>query len=66
MIELRIKGMIAFHKQNTTPSLGGQLIDGVIDEIRQHAIMSDHIIVNTTLTVPAPFNNLDFHQQIVI
>ena len=46
-------------KTNTLPLAGPQLIDGVITDIRQHALYKDRVVVEATLTLPYPLNNLD-------
>lgn len=44
--------------------LGPQLIDYTIVELRQHAILKDHIVATINLTVPYPLNNIDL--QLVV
>lgn len=38
---------------------GPQLINGVISDIRQHALYRDRVVVEAVLTVPYPLNNID-------
>jgi hypothetical protein len=45
-------------------SIGPQLIDYTIVELRQHAILKDHIVATINLTVPYPLNNIDL--QLVV
>ncbi len=44
-----------------TPLLGGQLIDATIIDLRPHAILRDHIVLNLRIFPPYPFNNFDVH-----
>jgi hypothetical protein len=45
-------------------NIGAQLIDYTIVELRQHAILKDHIVATINLTVPYPLNNIDL--QLVV
>jgi hypothetical protein len=46
-------------KSNGTTSTGPQLIDGVVAQIRQHALFKDRVVIEANLTVPYPLNNID-------
>lgn len=46
-------------KSNGTTSTGPQLIDGVVVQIRQHALFKDRVVIEANLTVPYPLNNID-------
>ena len=65
-VRLAIEGRITFYKEVRIQRIGGQLIDGEVLEVRQHAVSKDRIVVNTNLTVPAPINNAELNQTIVI
>jgi hypothetical protein len=66
IVRLALEGKIAEYKQTHIARLGGQLVDGTVVEVRRHGVMSDRIVVNTDLTLPAPLNNVDMYQQIVV
>lgn len=42
-----------------TPDLGPYLVDATITDLRISPVFLDRIILNATLQLPAPFNNLD-------
>lgn len=65
IVEVRLTGVISQFEQVFVQSLGGQLIDGEILEVRQHTLLKDRIVANLQLTVPVPLNNLEVHLQIV-
>jgi hypothetical protein len=65
-IRLAVEGQIAYFKEVRIARIGGQLIDGEVVEIRQHAVSKDRIVINTRLTIPAPLNNAELNQVIVI
>jgi hypothetical protein len=44
-----------------TETLGSQLIDGVIVELHQHAILLDRVVAVIDLTLPYPLNNIELH-----
>jgi hypothetical protein len=46
-------------KSNGTTSTGPQLIDGVVADIRQHALFKDRVVIEANLTVPYPLNNIE-------
>jgi len=48
--ELRING---------TPNTGGQLIAAIIDDIRQHAVFKDKVVIQANLSIPYPMNNIE-------
>ena len=39
--------------------IGPQLIDYTIAELRQHAVLKDHVVVVVNLTIPYPLNNIE-------
>ena len=39
--------------------IGPQLIDFTIAELRQHAVLKDHVVVVVNLTIPYPLNNIE-------
>jgi len=47
--------------QTLTETLGPQVIDYDIVEIRQHAVLRDRIVATVNLTLPFPFNNFELH-----
>lgn len=47
-------------------NLGPQLISAETPQFRQHPIERDRVVVNVTITMPAPLNNLDLHLKLVI
>jgi len=65
-IRLQVEGQIAYFKEVRIARIGGQIIDGTVTEVRRHAVSSDRIVINTTLTVPAPLNNAELYQTIII
>jgi hypothetical protein len=50
---------------NFVPRLGAQLIDGEIQELRQHATRKDCVVVALGLVLPYPLNNIDCHLKLV-
>lgn len=46
-------------KNTITPLAGPQLVTGNISNIRQHAIYKDKIVIEATIEVPYPLNNID-------
>ena len=40
-------------------NIGPQLIDYEIVELRQHAVLKDHVVAVINLTIPYPLNNID-------
>jgi hypothetical protein len=66
-LRIEIVSVIEFLKANGyTETLGGQLIDGAVTQLRAHALLKDRVVAIVTLTVPSPLNALELHQQIVI
>lgn len=45
--------------QGATPSLGGQLIDAEIAELRPHTINKDQVVVVLNITIPYPVNVIE-------
>ena len=59
LVQLRrqISGTIDYLKSNgATPSLGGQLIEAVISDLRQHETLLDHVVIELDVTIPYPAN----------
>jgi hypothetical protein len=52
--------------ENATNTLGGQLVEGALDSVERHVTLRDRYVVNVTLTVPAPVNNIDVHLAIAV
>jgi hypothetical protein len=50
---------------NYIPRLGGQLIDGEIQALRQHATRRDCVVIALGLVLPYPLNNIDCHLKLV-
>jgi len=48
-----------------TQSLGGQLVDGVLNSIRQHVVFADRYVIDVTWTIPVPLNTIEFHIAVV-
>jgi hypothetical protein len=65
LIELRLKGVIEQFKEIRIERIGGQLIEGEILEVRQHAVLKDRVVADLELTVPVPLNNLEIHLKII-
>ncbi len=40
---------------------GGQLIDGTVTQLRQHALLKDRIVATVNLEIPYPINNIELH-----
>lgn len=66
VIELRIEAVLDQFKEVQVERIGGQLIDGSVISVRQHATLPDRVVVNVRETAPAPMNTIELHQQIVI
>jgi len=65
LVELRVGGTISFFQEVRIERIGGQLIDGEITDIRQHLTLKDRVVVEVTLTVPVPLNQLELHLSII-
>jgi hypothetical protein len=62
IIRVQLEAAIEYLKANGyTDTLGSQLIDGEITELRQHALLKDRIVSAITLTIPYPMNNIEVH-----
>ena len=62
VIRVQLEASIEYLKANGfTESLGGQLIDGEITQLRAHALLRDRVVASVTLTVPYPLNNVELH-----
>jgi hypothetical protein len=46
LIELRLKGVIEQFKEIRIERIGGQLIEGEILEVRQHAVLKDRVVAD--------------------
>lgn len=61
-LEIEIKTLIEVLKtESTTPTLGPQLVDAVIVEIRQHLTFKDRFVVVLNVDLPEPLNNVALH-----
>lgn len=59
-ISITLKGIgDGFKTSVGTNSIGPQLLDYTIAELRQHAVLKDHIVAVVNLTVPYPLNNIE-------
>ena len=59
-ISITLKGIgDGFKTAVGTNSIGPQLIDYSIAELRQHAVLKDHIVAVVNLTIPYPLNNIE-------
>lgn len=59
-IEITLKGIgDGFKTDLGVGSIGPQLIDYTLVELRQHAVLKDHIVAVINLTIPYPLNNID-------
>lgn len=65
LIELRLEGAIEFLKEIRVERLGGQITEATIEDVRQHAIMKDRVVVEIEVFVPVPLNNISVYLQIV-
>tara|TARA_Y100001938_G_scaffold120883_1_gene168016 strand:- start:5357 stop:8071 length:2715 start_codon:yes stop_codon:yes gene_type:complete len=62
MINVEVTAAIDFLKANGyTDTLGGQLIDGEITQLRQHALLKDRVVIVVNLEIPYPMNNVEVH-----
>lgn len=61
-IETTARAVVEYLKANGfTQTLGSQLIDGTVREVRRHALLRDRVVVVVDLTVPAPLNVIELH-----
>lgn len=59
-IEITLRGIgDGFKTDLGTGSIGPQLLDYTIVELRQHAVLKDHVVAVINLTIPYPLNNID-------
>lgn len=62
IINVEVTASIDFLKANGyTDNLGGQLIDGEVTQLRQHALLKDRVVIVLNLTIPYPMNNIEVH-----
>ena len=66
IVELRMEANIDRFKQVDIDRIGGQLIDGTVLDVRRHRTLADRLGVELEYVVPAPLNNLEIHQKIVV
>jgi hypothetical protein len=62
LVQLRraIQGTVDFLKSNgSTPSLGGQLIEAELTDLRQHAVNLDQVVVVLEIDIPYPVNVIE-------
>ena len=48
-------------KSSVGSDIGPQLIEYKVTELRQHAVLKDHIVVTIELTVPYPLNVIELN-----
>ena len=59
-IEITLRGIgDGFKTDVGTNSIGPQLLDYEIVELRQHAVLKDHVVAVVNLTIPYPLNNIE-------
>ena len=62
VIRVQLEATIEYLKSNGfTETLGSQLIDGAVTQLRQHALLKDRVVVAVSLTIPYPMNNIEVH-----
>ena len=62
ILSVEVTASIDFLKANGfTDTLGGQLIDGTITQLRQHALLKDRVVIVLDLEIPYPMNNIEVH-----
>lgn len=62
LIEAQMKTAIEYLKNGvSTPNLGGQLVSGTIEDIRQHATQADRLVIELDLEIPYALNNIDLY-----
>ncbi len=62
VLRTQLDAAVEYLKSNGfTETLGAQLIDGVITQIRPHALLKDRVVAAVSLTLPVPINNLELH-----
>jgi hypothetical protein len=66
VIHLRVEAVIDRFKEVQIERVGGQLIDGTVLSVRQHNTLHDRVVINVQEVAPAPLNNIELFQQIVI
>jgi hypothetical protein len=60
-IRIVLTGVGTGFQLDTGTDIGPQLIDFDIRELRQHAVLKDHVVVVILLTIPYPLNNVELH-----
>lgn len=59
-IETELRSLFDVLKsENFTESLGGQIIDATINDVRAHATQADRFVIDLTVVLPAPVNAID-------
>jgi hypothetical protein len=59
-IEITLRGIgDGFKTDVATNSIGPQLLEYEIVELRQHAVLKDHVVAIVNLTIPYPLNNIE-------
>lgn len=62
IMNVEVTATIDFLKANGyTDTLGSQLIDGTITQLRQHALLKDRVVIVLNLEIPYPMNNIEVH-----
>lgn len=62
VLRVQIDAAIEYLKSNGfTDTLGAQLIDGSITQLRIHSLLKDRVVVAVDLEIPYPLNNIELH-----
>ncbi len=62
LISVEVSAATDFLKANGyTDTLGSQLIDGSISQLRQHELLKDRVVIVLDLEIPYPMNNVEIH-----
>ena len=60
LLRIEIETGVSVLQQAPAASLtGGQLVDATLTDLRQHAVLKDHVVAELDLTLPYPLNNFD-------
>ena len=49
---------------NVTPTLGGQIVDATVTEIRRSLVFKDRVVIYISYDLPYALNNIDVHQLV--
>ena len=62
LMRVQLDATIEYLKANGfTATLGSQLIDGTVTQLRQHALLKDRVVAAIELEIPYPINNIEVH-----